>query len=628
MTPPSREVLSETGKLGIGETATILEKMRMVVEDPYQFVEKLDERTVEYAEKNTRKFKAKFGKSDGAVEKMAEAYNKTKMMLHAQIRGDSVLAIYSEGDSYRVSLDGNEIYSTPNVIQWTEASEDLHRIAVFESPGSDKGTLRILKDGKMVLTEDGNITQLKFTDTSYYIVKTFSDSPPPDGGEINSHRVLHGDRVVFGAGLKPSEFIHLFSSGTKIMITVGDWNQSAIYSGNLDDPTTWERAFEMDSPAKPLCIRQGEVCYLERKGSGVIRRGSRTLVEAKDAIEDCVVVKHGFLALHLKDARILPVLYDFEGRQLQSYAFDAPMGLRSAESDENSAAINLQSFGIPYALYLFSEGRMRRHEENRLLDLKIEDRYADSAGANIHYFLVSSGHRSHRKAVAYGYGGYDVSLTPRYSPLFALLLENGIAVAQANLRGGGEYGEEWHRAGIREKKQAVFDDFIAVIQQLKKSDYRVVAMGESNGGLLVGSVLTQRPGLLKGAILGVPVLDMMRFHLMSVGKYWTTEYGDPDNPGDARYLAEYSPYNNIRKARYPMVLLYSRLKDDRVHPAHAIKFHMKLSRVSGKAYLRINPDGGHAGISAKQKTVETCENFNFISSCLGDTRSTKRQGQA
>lgn len=590
--------------------------VNMVLEDPFQFVEDLDEQTMNYTRLNTQKFKSVFGWIDPTLKRRVEAYTETKTVLHSQVHGEHIINIFSEGEGYRVQVDERVIYSTRKVVQWVEAREDISEIAIFESSGSDAGTMKILKGGKQVASIEGNITQAVFTHTSHYIVKTFSDRPPPDGGELNSHRVLLGDKIVFGHGLKANEFIHMYTSGEAVTITVGDWNHSVIYSGRLDDPSTWKSLFRVNSPAKPLGIVDGKICYLERKGMGIIRKGKEAVVNARYPVEDCVVVREGFLVLHMRHASVSPTLYDFDGKLLHAYKLGEPLGLRSVDSDETGAVINMQSFGTPYVLYRFNVGKLVKVEENRLLDLNVSDRWTKSSGTDIHYFLVSKGGHKNKRALAYGYGGYNISLSPRFSPLFAIALENGVTVVQANLRGGGEYGEEWHKAGMREKKQLVFDDFISVIKALRRNKYSVVAMGESNGGLLVGSVLTQRPELLNGALIGVPVLDMLRFHLMSVGKYWTTEYGNPDNPDDAKFLSEYSPYHNIKNTSYPAVLLYSRLKDDRVHPAHAIKFHMRLSRLNPEVYLRVNPSGGHAGLSVKERTLETCENFNFISACL------------
>ncbi len=158
----------------------------------------------------------------------------------------------------------------------------------------------------------------------------------------------------------------------------------------------------------------------------------------------------------------------------------------------------------------------------------------------------------------------------------------------ANIRGGCEFGEKWHRAGMREKKINVIKDFIYVIKHYKRK-YRskVVAMGISNGGLLVGSVITKKPEVLDGAIIGYPVLDMLRFHKLYIGKAWVPEYGNPDDPKDRRFLLKYSPYHNISSnVRYPPILVFTGLHDYRVHSAYAFKFVARLRDVGAKVYLR------------------------------------------
>lgn len=585
------------------------------MEDRYQFVEDLDAETIRYAEHQTKKFREEYGNIPEELRENVSKYNNAKKVLQAIISKDHVLTSYEENGKYGVSLDGNEVYSTDNIIFWINSNDDCKKIAIFETSGSDFGTLKILIDGELKEEIEDKVDSISFTESSYYLVKTFSRNNPPDGGELNSHRILKDGKIVFGQGMKSNDFISLTKSKNKAIITVGDWNRSNIYSGEFENPSTWEKVKEVDVPVKPLGIIENEVCYLERKGNGIIKKGDLEILDAQSPIEDCLIVDEGFLVLHLIDSRVSPVLYDFSGNKLKTFDLETPMGFGSAFSDEHSAIFNLHSFGIPFSLYKYTSGELKKIEENNMLKLTIEDKWVNSSGANIHYFLVHSNSKV-KKAVAYGYGGFNISLTPTFSPLFVTLLDNGVSLAFASLRGGGEYGEEWHSAGMREKKQHVFDDFISVIQSLKENDYKVVAIGASNGGLLVGSVLTQKPEILDGAVIGNPVLDMLRFHLLSVGKYWISEYGDPDNPEDARYLLKYSPYHNVKNAAYPKILIYSRMNDDRVHPAHAIKFHMKLNEVDANAYLRISTNGGHIGIPPAEMIKEISENSNFILRCL------------
>ncbi len=588
------------------------------MDDPYQFAETMNQKTLNYVKMEKERFTVSFGRIDDDLKKTVTEYATAQRIIQALVRGSHLVTMYIHGQEYHVAIDGRAMYSTENVISWIEASKDCRRIAVFETVGSDNGFLKLFFDEKPEKVIADKISQIVFTDSSYYLVKTFSEKGPPDGGELNSHRVMLEGNVVFGQGLGSNDFIEIHPAGDRVSLSVGDWNHSSLFEGMLEDPSTWKRAASLESPAVPLGFREKELCYLEKSGNGIIKTAGSTLLEGANPIEDCVMVKDGFLAFELSDAKIQPVLYDFEGNEKERYSFETPMGLVNTDSDGTNAAAVLKSFGIPYALYRYENGRFTRKEQCVALNVSVMERKVRSGDVMIHYFLAGTRDRDDRKAIITGYGGYNISWLPDFDPLLAALMKNGVTLVVPNLRGGGEYGEAWHLAGTRERKQNVFDDFIAVIGNLKKEGYRVVATGQSNGGLLVGSVVTQRPELLDGAKIGVPVLDMMRFHHMSVGKYWITEYGNPDDPADAAFLLKYSPYHNIKPVSYPPVMLFSRLKDDRVHPAHAIKFHMKLSENTDNAYLRVNQGGGHAGVPLQQKIEELCEEFNFVTRCLKD----------
>jgi prolyl oligopeptidase len=214
--------------------------------------------------------------------------------------------------------------------------------------------------------------------------------------------------------------------------------------------------------------------------------------------------------------------------------------------------------------------------------------------------------------LAYGYGGFAVSLTPRFYPYAIPFLEDGGAFVIANLRGGKEYGEEWHRKGMREKKQNVFEDFKAVLKTFKDQGSKVVAFGVSNGGLLVGTVLTKHPQLIDGALIGYPVLDMLRFHKLHIGEAWVPEYGNPNHSKDAEFLAKYSPYHNVTKKSYPPIMLFTGLHDDRVHPAHALKFAAKLDEVKAPYLLRVETKSGHSGATPTTKTEEYADIMAFV----------------
>ncbi len=201
----------------------------------------------------------------------------------------------------------------------------------------------------------------------------------------------------------------------------------------------------------------------------------------------------------------------------------------------------------------------------------------------------------------YGYGGFNVPMTPAFNPGRLVWLEQGGIFAQACLRGGGEYGEEWYQAGTLERKQNVFDDFIACAEWLVAQGYtqpeRLAVQGGSNGGLLVGAVLTQRPELFGVALPAVGVLDMLRYHKFTIGWAWVSDYGSPDDPAQFRYLLAYSPLHNLKQGtQYPATLITTADHDDRVVPAHSFKFAAALQRAhagSTPILIRIQTKAGH-----------------------------------
>jgi prolyl oligopeptidase len=226
----------------------------------------------------------------------------------------------------------------------------------------------------------------------------------------------------------------------------------------------------------------------------------------------------------------------------------------------------------------------------------------------------------------YGYGGFDQSMTPAFSPRFLAFAEQGGVAAIANLRGGGEYGQAWHEAGMKDKKQNVFDDFIAAGEWLIAQKYTVskklAILGGSNGGLLVGAVMNQRPDLFGAAIPAVGVMDMLRFHKFTIGAAWAPEYGSADNPEDFPVLFPYSPLHNIKPgASYPPTLIMTADHDDRVVPSHSFKYAATLQKAQGgeaPILIRIATSAGHgAGKPKTMRSDEDADVLTFLTKTIG-----------
>ena len=288
-----------------------------------------------------------------------------------------------------------------------------------------------------------------------------------------------------------------------------------------------------------------------------------------------------------------------------------------ADAKESIALISYEGLLTPESLLQFDSASnsiftlKTLPEKFDTADLEVVQNFVTSPdGTQVPYFLV------HKKGlvkngktptILYGYGGFEITIPPSYSAIRGKLwLEQGGAYAIANIRGGGEFGPRWHQAGLKTKRQVIFDDFIAVAEDL--IDQRITSpdhlgiVGRSNGGLLMGVMITQRPDLWKAVDIGVPLLDMMRYHKLLAGASWTAEYGSPEIEEEAAFLLSISPYHNFDpEADYPVPFFYTSTKDDRVHPAHARKF-AKLFEDAGKPFFYYeNIDGGHAGAAKPEK---------------------------
>ncbi|MGD2136020.1 MAG: prolyl oligopeptidase family serine peptidase [Gemmatimonadales bacterium] len=316
--------------------------------------------------------------------------------------------------------------------------------------------------------------------------------------------------------------------------------------------------------------------------------------------------------------------YDLNGefvREIGMPAIGSISGLRG-EFDRDEAFFSFSSFHIPSTTYRYSVARDERTVWARQ-DVPFDsDRftvdqvwYESRDGTRVPMFLA------HAKALERngrdptyltGYGGFNISRTPGFSAQYAVWMERGGVLAVPNLRGGGEFGEEWHEAGMFERKQNVFDDFIAAAEWLIEHGYtnadHLAIAGGSNGGLLVGAAMTQRPGLFGAVVCSVPLLDMLRYQMFLVGRYWVSEYGSADDPDQLEYLLDYSPYHNVEAGvAYPAVLFETGDGDTRVAPLHARKMTalMQWATASERPILlRYDTEAGHSGGLPVTKTIE------------------------
>jgi prolyl oligopeptidase len=331
------------------------------------------------------------------------------------------------------------------------------------------------------------------------------------------------------------------------------------------------------------------------------------------------------------------------GRRLRAVALPVLGTTSSVYGDEEGGEAFFQfvSFAVPPSVYRYDFLTGRVTEWAKITAPTINARevvvkqvwYPSKDGTRVSMFLV---HRrglrmtGRNPTVLYGYGGFNVSETPVFNPRgLSLWLRRGGVYAVANLRGGAEYGEEWHRAGMLGRKQNVFDDFAAAAEYLVSSRVtsreRLAIRGGSNGGLLVAAMLAQRPELFRAAVCEVPLTDMLRYHKFLLARLWIPEYGSAEDPAQFRYLRAYSPYHNLREgARYPATLVTTAESDTRVDPLHARKFAARLQAANGAAgppvLVRIETKAGHgAGKPVAKQIEEATDMWSFVFWQLGVT---------
>ncbi|MBI2825782.1 MAG: S9 family peptidase [Planctomycetia bacterium] len=361
------------------------------------------------------------------------------------------------------------------------------------------------------------------------------------------------------------------------------------------------------------------------------------LPEATDVLQSATLVGGRLVALYLADAHSQVKLFDYEGQPQGEIAL-AEMGtvaLGDARQEDEDLFYSFTSFLAAPTIYRYDvrQGTSTVFRQPKV-DFGADDYtteqvfYPSKDGTKVPMFITR------RKDVPldgtapahlFGYGGFDISMTPAFSPGRLVWLEMGGVFALANLRGGGEYGREWHEAGMKARKQNVFDDFIAAGQWLVDHRYtraeKLAISGRSNGGLLVGAALTQRPDLFGAALPGVGVMDMLRFHRFTIGWAWVSEYGSADDPDQFDTLAAYSPLHNIKPGtKYPATLITTADHDDRVVPGHSFKFAATLQGAqAGPApiLIRIETSAGHgAGTPTAKLIEEAADGYAFLAKTL------------
>ncbi len=356
------------------------------------------------------------------------------------------------------------------------------------------------------------------------------------------------------------------------------------------------------------------------------------LAEQDQVLSSVAFVGGKILAEYLVDAKSEVTAHRYDGSELAKLQLPGigSVGAIQGRKEDSQAFYAFTSFLSPTTIYSlnlenFASELFKRPEIDLDLSAYHTEQvfYESKDGTKIPMFITCQKEvirDGKNPTLLYGYGGFDISLTPNFSVSTAVFLENGGIYAVANLRGGGEYGKKWHLAGTKERKQNVFDDFQAAAEYLIDTKYtspdKLAIMGGSNGGLLVGACLTQRPDLYQVAIPRVGVLDMLRYHEFTIGWAWAEDYGRSDDPEAFDYLIQYSPLHNVEQRAYPATLIMTADHDDRVVPAHSFKFAAEMQakqQGDNPVLIRVETSAGHgAGKPTSKLIEESADMLSFL----------------
>jgi prolyl oligopeptidase len=457
------------------------------------------------------------------------------------------------------------------------------------------------------------------------------------------------DRKIFGDGRDKEDWpnVELSPDGKWLVVTVEQgWSKSEVYIRPTSPAGTPFRPVVEGVDALFAPIMRNDVLYLRTNLGApryrVFRLDPRQpqreswvelIPEGPDVLDGLAAVGDRLVALYMVNASSRLRLFDTQGKLLRELPLPTLGSVTALGAQWNGREFffDFSSFTVPPSVYRYDlasgESGLWQQMASDIATSAYEVhqvRYPSKDGTPITMFLA---HRQglvrdgRNPTLLTGYGGFNVSETPFFGASLFLFLEHGGVLALPNLRGGGEYGEAWHQAGMLDRKQNVFDDFQAAARWLIAQGYtspqRLAIMGGSNGGLLMGAMLTQCPELFRAVVCQVPLLDMLRYHRFRIARLWIPEYGDPDQPDAFRWLRAYSPYHNVRPGvAYPATLFTAAESDTRVDPLHARKMTALLQSATASdqpILLRLETKAGHGAGKPRSKILdELTDTWSFL----------------
>ncbi len=576
--------------------------------------------------------------------------------------------------SDRVLVDVNKMSTDGTVaLDWWFPTDDGKYVAYGTSPnGSEESTLRLVESATGKLLPD-TIERTRFAsvawkkdNSGFYYTRHPKKGDVPAGEEVYHVKVFYHDLgsdpakdpLLFGEGRNAQDIpgVSLSEDGRWLLITVFQgWTKSEMYLQDLSSKnppveitTGKEFLYSADFLKGKLYITTNEDAPRYRvfvaDAANPKRENWKELIQQTDAVlQSTSVTGRKLFAQYEHNASSELTIFDVDGKKLADIPLPTigTVFATGGKWDSNELFFGFQSYTVPPSIYRYDLGAGKTSQWAKVDAPSIDPSafevqqvwYKSKDGTRIPMFVVNKkGIEKNGKnpVLLTGYGGFNVSETPTFSRSMYLWMEHGGIYAVANLRGGAEFGEDWHRAGMLEKKQNVFDDFISAAEYLIAQKYtdkdHLSILGGSNGGLLMGAMITQRPDLFRAVVCAVPLLDMLRYQNFQIAKLWIPEYGSAEDPKQFDWLYAYSPYHHVKAGQeYPAILFMTADTDTRVDPMHAKKMAalMQAEAKNGASkqkpiLLRIETKAGHGqGKPVTKQIEENTDMYSFLFWQLG-----------
>ncbi len=572
--------------------------------------------------------------------------------------------LYEEYDNKtKIVLNPNELVADGTAsISAHSFSKNGRYIAYALSKGGSDWKEIYVKDLETEQTFSETIKWVKFSSISWrgngFYYSRYPE--PTDGNALSGSNIFHqvyfhrigtnqaDDKLIFADRINAKR--NFYASTTEdenflIINAVESTSGNALYFQNLENPeSSFSAIYERFDYDFNVIGNIGDDLYILTNHKAPMNRiikintkntamtdWTEVVAESGNVLKNAKVIGDNIVATYLKNAVSQMKVFSIEGAYKTAIELPDLGTIGDFTDNDNTVYFSFESFVNPKSIYQFDINKINKPTVYKAPKTDFESAnystkqvfYYSKDSTKIPMFIVYNSEltlNGENPTWLYGYGGFNISITPRFSPEKAYFLEQGGIYAVANIRGGGEFGERWHKDGTVLKKQNVFDDFIAAGEYLINKEYtnsnHLAIEGRSNGGLLVGACMTQRPDLFKVALPGVGVLDMLRFHQFTIGWAWTTDYGSSEDSTQFEYLYNYSPIHNVKQTAYPATMITTGDHDDRVVPAHSFKFAATLQENQegeNPVLIRIDTKAGHgAGKSTDMKIEEATDKVSFV----------------